>query len=154
MPILKIKKLTETAVIPKYMTEGAAAMDLTADSMEVIAEGYSMVDGRLVWKPTKYQYGTGLAFEIPKGHVGLLFPRSSIHKVPLILTNGTGVCDSDYRGEVSFMFQAVDRHGEPYAVGERIGQLMIVELSKIEIQEVEELSDTERGSGGFGSTGK
>lgn len=133
-------------------------MDLTADTMEVIEssereydyDGYER-SGNL---PTKYKYGTGLAFEIPDGHVGLIFPRSSIYKTNERLANCVGVIDSDYRGEVSFIFDVIAGSGTPYIKGDRIGQLMIVRLPDIEVQEVEELSDTVRGSGGYGSTGK
>jgi dUTP pyrophosphatase len=119
-------------------------------------------------------YGTGLAFEIPEGYVGLIFPRSSICKEQLLLSNAVGVIDSGYRGEVSFKFKpsmALDnrqcvktdaekfwsiavRQNDIYKVGDRIGQIIIIPYPSIEFEEVEELSETERGEGGYGSSGK
>lgn len=135
---VKIKKLHPDATVPKYAKSGDAGMDLVAVSKEV--------------KNTKIKYGTGLAFEIPEGYVGLIFPRSSIHKTGLTLTNCVGVVDSGYRGEVMFFFEHLfDRND--YEIGDRIGQIIIMPYPYIELQESEELSDTERGQGGFGSTG-
>lgn len=146
---VKIKKLNESAVIPKYSKTGDAGMDLVATSKET--DKY----GNIV-------YGTGLAFEIPKGYVGLLFPRSSISKYDMNLTNSIGVLDSGYRGEVFFKFKRplrftvvpVDHKPMTYNVGDRIGQIIILPYPQIEFEEVEELSETDRGTGGFGSTGK
>lgn len=144
---VKIKKLNESAVIPKYSKAGDAGMDLVATSKET--DKY----GNIV-------YGTGLAFEIPKGYVGLLFPRSSISKYDMNLTNSTGVLDSGYRGEVFFKFKCPSRFTNfddtcfTYNVGDRIGQIIILPYPQIEFEEVEELSETDRGTGGFGSTGK
>lgn len=140
--LLKIKKLSKKAVMPEYATTGDAGLDLTATS--VIKE---TVD--------KVAYETDISIEIPKNHVGLLFPRSSIRKYDLSLSNSVGVIDSGYRGTISFTFNK--NKGEKslvYKVGERIGQLVIVELPKVVIEEVFELSDSERGEGSFGSTGK
>jgi dUTP pyrophosphatase len=145
---VKIKKLVESAIVPKYATEGAACLDLTAVSKSF--DEY----GNLV-------YGTGLAFEIPEGYVGLIYPRSSLSKYDMALTNCVGVIDSDYRGEVTFKFCVatkvdVGRKAEPqlYDIGDRIGQIMIVPYPKIEFVETDELSDTRRGSNGYGSTGQ
>ena len=144
---VKIKKLNESAVIPKYSKAGDAGMDLVATSKET--DKY----GNIV-------YGTGLAFEIPKGYVGLLFPRSSISKYDMNLTNSTGVLDSGYRGEVFFKFKHparftnFDDSCSSYNGGDRIGQIIILPYPQIEFEEVEELSKTDRGTGGFGSTGK
>ena len=161
---VKIKKLNENAVIPFYATEGSAGMDLTATSVH--EDEY----GNVV-------YGTGLAFEIPKGYVGLLFPRSSNSKKDLMLMNCVGVLDSDYRGEVTFKFRPIYHNvknnlfwrfvnlfvehkvvtffnfGE-YEVGDKIGQIVIIKHPKIEFVETDELSETDRGVGGYGSTGK
>ena len=140
---IKIKKLNEAAVLPSYAKPGDAGVDLTAVSKEWDASNR-------VWI-----YGTGLAFEIPEGHVGLLFPRSSIYKVPLILSNHVGVLDSGYRGEVKFMFRTlIPETDHNYNVGDRVGQLMIVPYPQIRFTEVTELSSSERGSGGFGHSGK
>ncbi len=95
----------------------------------------------------------GLAFEIPEGHVGVLAPRSSISTKNLSLCNSIGVIDSDFRGTVTFRFRQINQgsYGE-YNIGDRIGQLMIMKVENIDMQEVTELSDTERGEGGYGST--
>lgn len=141
---LKIKRLVPEATIPTYARPGDAGMDITATSMEWNLNG------------SQVTYGTGLAFEIPQGFVGLLFPRSSICKTGLQLSNAVGVLDSSYRGEVKFKFNAQSYYavggGGAYAVGDRIGQLMILHYPKVELTVVQELSSTERGTGGFGST--
>lgn len=158
---VKIKKLHKDAVIPKYAKDGDAGLDLTATSM------YYDEYGNIC-------YGTGLAFEIPEGYVGFIFPRSSICKEQLLLSNAVGVIDSGYRGEVSFKFKpsmALDdcqcvktdaeklwsiavRQNDIYKVGDRIGQMIIMPYPSVEFEEVEELSETERGEGGYGSSGK
>lgn len=139
---IKIKKLHPDAVIPKYARNGDAGLDLTAVSSIHDKEHNLLV------------YGTGLAFEIPAGYVGLLFPRSSIYSRNISLSNSVGVIDSGFRGEVKFKFRLADVgfHCQ-YMVGERIGQLIILPYPQIEFEEVRELSKTERGVGGYGSTG-
>jgi dUTP pyrophosphatase len=99
-------------------------------------------------------YGTGLAFEIPQGYVGLVFPRSSNAKKDLWLTNSVGVIDSGYRGEVMFKYRPVSYKEREYAVGERVGQLIIMPYPHIEFEEVNTLSESERSTGGYGSSGK
>jgi len=139
--IVKIKKLDPTAVTPAYAKAGDAAVDLTAISLSKVDKdefGY-------------LEYGTGLAIEIPEGYVGLIFPRSSISNSGLILTNSVGVIDSGYRGEIKFRFKHIPDTSF-YKVGDRIGQLIIMPYPQIEFEEVQELSSTERGEGGFGST--
>lgn len=139
---VKIKKLHKDAVIPTYAKDGDAGMDLTAVSYEFDEYG-SIV------------YHTGLALEIPEGYVGLVFPRSSICKKDMTLTNAVGVLDSGYRGEVTAKFKPTLAYkSEVYDVGERIAQMIIIPYPKIEFKEVDELSETERGTGGYGSTGK
>jgi dUTP pyrophosphatase len=140
---VRVKKLHKDAVIPAYGKPGDAGMDLTAISIE--KDSY----GNVV-------YGTGLAIEIPEGHVGLLFPRSSNSKTDLYLTNHVGVIDSGYRGEIMFKFRATPSlvNAKVYQVGDRVGQLIIIPYPQVTLIESEELSDTERGDGGFGSTGK
>lgn len=138
---VKIKKLHPDAVIPTYAKAGDAGMDLTAIS-ESWNEDNSMVT-----------YDTGLAIEIPKGHVGLIFPRSSVSKTTLSLVNGVGVADSGYRGSIMLKFRYVEE-GMVYDVGDRVGQLIILPYPHIEFEEVDELSETDRGEGSFGSTGK
>ena len=140
---VNIKKLVESAVIPNYTKIGDAGMDLTATS-----KWYD--------DDNNVCYGTGIAMEIPKGYVGLVFPRSSNAKQDLILSNSVGVIDSGYRGEITFKFKLVeDRHlAKDYNVGDRVGQIIIMPYPKIEFNEVEELSETERGCGGYGSSGR
>ena len=140
---VKIKKLVENAIVPKYAHDTDAGLDLTATSMELDEYGNVV-------------YHTGLAFEIPKGYVGYIFPRSSISKYSLQLTNSVGVIDSGYRGEVLFKFKTIsnEKNFKLYEVGERIGQLIIMPYPSIELVEVDELSSTDRNEGGFGSSGK
>ena len=149
---VRIKKLSELAVVPSYAKDGDAGMDLIATS--IISD-----------TPTQITYGLGVALEIPKGFVGLVFPRSSIRKTGLQLSNSVGVIDSGYRGEIQATFNKIfgsegmyDETKIPttefYKVGDRIAQIMIIPHPTIEFNEVDELSDSERGEGGFGSTGK
>lgn len=135
---IKFKKLHENAVVPKYAKPGDAGMDLTA-----ISEEWNK-DNSLV------TFGTGLSIEIPEGYVGLIFPRSSIYKTTLNLSNSVGVIDSGYRGEIMFKFRYLEE-GSVYEIGDRVGQILILPYPTIEFEEGE-LSDTERGEGGFGST--
>ena len=139
---VKIKKLNENAVIPTYAKDGDAGTDLVAT--------------RIISNTTfDVSYGTDLAMEIPNGFVGLVFPRSSIRKYELVLSNSVGVIDSGYRGELQATFKKENGLDSlAYKVGDRIAQIMIIPHPPIEFQEVDELSDTERGEGGFGSTGK
>ena len=136
---VRIKKLSENAVIPTYAKDGDAGMDLVITS--IITKNLGDVT-----------YGFGIALEIPKGFVGLVFPRSSIRKTDLILSNSVGVIDSGYRGEIQATFKRSGVY--VYAVGDRGAQIMIIPHPPIEFEEADELSDTERGEGGFGSTGK
>lgn len=137
---VKIKRLHKDSVIPSYSKEGDAGMDLTAT--------------RMWFEEDNICYGTGLAFEIPKGYVGLLFPRSSNAKKDLLLSNSVGVLDSGYRGEVSFKFRQTKNLANAYSIGDRIGQIIILPYPMIEFDEVDELSETERGEGGYGSSGR
>lgn len=136
-----IKKLHPNAVIPSYAKPGDAGMDLTA--VEVINdEGFQVT------------YKTGLAFEIPLGYVGLIYPRSSVRNQQIMLSNCVGVIDSGYRGEIQFTFNKLA--GIPskrYEVGDRVGQIIIMPYPEIELVELTTLSETERGEGGFGSSG-
>jgi dUTP pyrophosphatase len=143
---IKIKKLHEDAKLPIRATDGSAGYDLSAVSEKLKAT----LTGPLA------EYDTGLSFEIPKGHVGLLFPRSSITtKTTLMLGNAVGVLDSDYRGSVKFQFRQVNpAAGRKYKIGDRIGQIVILPIPSLDFIEVDELSDTGRGDGGMGSTGE
>jgi dUTP pyrophosphatase len=143
---VRIQTLNDKAVIPTYAKDGDAGMDLTATSVS------QDLYGNVV-------YGTGLAMEIPYGYVGLIFPRSSNSKKDLYLTNHVGVVDSGYRGEIMFKFRPttdIQTDGQPeiYQVGERVGQMIIMPYPQIEFEPVLTLSETERGTGGFGSSGK
>jgi dUTP pyrophosphatase len=153
--ILKVKRLKENAVLPKKAKKGDAGMDLVAT--EIIKD-----------TPTQITYGTGIAVEIPDGMVGLVFPRSSIRNTGLQLSNSVGVIDSGYRGELQATFNKTFgsesmydemkvkemQPNEFYNVGDRICQLVVIPTPVITVKEVDELTETERGHGGFGSTGK
>ena len=139
---VKIKKLSPDAVIPKYAKDGDAGLDLVATS-------------KLSNTSFQVSYGTGLAMEIPKGFVGLVFPRSSIRNTELQLSNSVGVIDSGYRGELQATFNKTRGFGSiDYNIGDKIAQIIIIPYPPIQFEEVEELNNTERGEGGFGSTGK
>jgi len=138
---VRIKKLDPNAVIPSYSKTGDAGMDLTSVRIE-----YDN-DGNVV-------YGTGLAIEIPNGYVGLLFARSSNAKKDVYLTNHVGVIDSGYRGEIMLKFRKTkENYPRYYEVGDRVGQIIILPYPNVEFIESEELSSTERGEGGYGSSG-
>ena len=145
MDVIRVKKLREGAVIPTYGSQAAAGADLYA----CIEASVEINPGQTVMIPT------GLAMEIPFGHAGLIFARSSMGaKRGLAPANKVGVIDADYRGE--FMV-ALHNHGTQAQMvepGERVAQLVIVPVVTPGFAEVEELSDTARGAGGFGSTGK
>tara|TARA_Y100000022_G_C13236373_1_gene370058 strand:+ start:1204 stop:1623 length:420 start_codon:yes stop_codon:yes gene_type:complete len=136
---VNIKRLHEDAIIPKYAKKGDAGLDLTA--IDVSTDQYGC-----------FTYHTGIAIEIPKGYVGLLFPRSSVYKTGQTLTNCVGVIDSGYRGEIMMKFSLSSNRNE-YQIGDRIGQLIILPHPKIHFVEVKDLSNSERGLGGYGSTG-
>lgn len=167
---LKLKKLYEDVPTPKYATNGSAGLDLTAMS-------------RFYDKNGNVCYGTGIAIEIPEGYVGLLFPRSSITKKDIFVKNSVGVIDSDYRGEIILKcapclgFGEYDgneqfrygigldqdwsdcvtyqdyNHNQHYEIGDKCCQLVIIPIPKVVIHLVDELSETERGTGGYGHTG-
>ena len=139
---VKFQKLVEHAFTPEYSTDGAAGLDLRATDY---SEDH---DHKL------HEYGTGIAVEIPKGYVGKVYARSSVSKTGLMLANNTGIIDCDYRGEIILKFKEVSDDPRLYGVGEKIGQLVIVPIPKVQLEESKELSNTQRGSGGFGSTGK
>ena len=135
---VKIKKLHPDAILPRYSKEGDAGMDVYAITKKS--------------HDNFIEYGTGLSLEIPKGHVCLIFPRSSVSNKKLSLANSVGILDSGYRGELIFRFY---KHGNlEYDVGDRVGQFVVIPFPEVKIEEVHELSDSDRGEGGFGSTGK
>lgn len=139
---VRVKKLQPDATLPTYGTAGAACMDISStESVVVPAGGHAIV-------------GTGLAFEIPAGHVMLVNSRSGHgFKHGVRLKNAQGVIDFDYRGEVKVgLANDSDKDFEVKA-GDRIAQFIVLPYPRVELEEVEELSDTDRGTGGFGSTG-
>ena len=138
---IKVKKLHPNAVIPSYSKFGDAGMDLTITS-EIENTTFSV------------SYGFGIAIEIPKNYVGLVFPRSSVRNQELVLSNCVGVIDSGYRGELQATFKKTNGLDSlKYKVGERGAQIIILPYPQVKMVESEELSNTERGEGGFGSTG-
>ena len=135
------KKLHPEAVKPKFGKPGDAGADLVAT---------------VAWATeSQIVYGTGLAVEIPEGMVGLVFPRSSVRNYALSMANSVGVIDSGYRGEIMVTFNIKTSHNtrELYKIGDRIAQLVIVPVPLITYAETQELSETNRGKGGHGSTG-
>jgi dUTP pyrophosphatase len=139
---VKIKLLTENSVKPKYAKASDAGLDLVATS---------------IISNTTFQvtYGLGIALEIPDGFVGLVFPRSSIRNTELTLSNSVGVIDSGYRGELQATFNKLNGLDSiAYNVGDRVVQLVIIPHPIVQLKIVDELSNSERGEGGFGSSGK
>ena len=139
---IKFKKLIDSAVIPGKSHPGDAGLDLVATSFE-INNKFNFIE-----------YGTGLAMEIPTHCVALIFPRSSVSKTNHSLRNCVGVIDSSYRGEIKLRFSLDNSENKGYDISDKIGQIIVFELPELEVVETKELSDTSRGGGGFGSTGK
>lgn len=137
---VRFKKCADNAKTPKYASEDDACLNLFASSLQIDDFG-------------NLTYDTGIAFEIPKDHVGLVFPRSSVFKKTLILKNSVGVIDSGYRGTIQVKFSSLRESNVIYDVGDRVAQIMIIPRPSVELEEVDELSDSTRGTGGFGSTG-
>lgn len=144
---VKIKKLHDDAIIPKYAKDGDAGLDLVAISSKILVDSLTDED-------TKVEVDSGIAIEIPKGYVGLIFPRSSIKATGVRLTNCVGVIDSGYRGSIKAYFDIMDKSLAFYEKGDKFAQLLILPYPQIEFKEVNELSETERGDKGFGSSGK
>lgn len=151
---LKVKKLDREAVLPCLATEGDVGYDCVA-----------LDDGTWAEDGTFREYKTGLAIEVPLGFHTELFARSSVSKYDLILANGVGVVDNGFRGELKFRFKYIPRFQVEdgvlqqlppifYKKGDKIGQIVIRWSTIFPVNEVQELSDTKRGSGGFGSTDK
>lgn len=136
---IKFKRTHPDAKTPYHGTKSAAGYDLYAVSVEELPHNV-------------IKYHTGIAVEIPEGYVGLIFPRSSIIKQGLSMSNAVGVIDSDFRNEMSAVFYK-NSDSEVYKPGDRVCQLVIMPIPAIEFIEVDELSETERGANGFGSTG-
>lgn len=138
---IKFKKLTSTAKTPTRAHESDAGFDFYAD-------GPALFNG--AW-PVNH---TGIAVEIPPGYFGAMFSRSSIRDTGLSLCNSVGVIDSGYRGEIVFSFYGFAGVRRLYESGDKIGQLVILPLPKVELVEVDELSRSDRGAKGLGSTGR
>lgn len=141
---IKFKKKDDSSKLPVKGSLHAACFDVYAHSIKVE-------------RPNKMTVGLGFSTEIPVGYKGIVVPRSSISKTDWVLANSIGVIDADYRGEWMMVFKCF---GEmihqplPFGVGDRCGQIYFEKIEDFDIEEVDDLSDTERGEGGFGSTGK
>lgn len=148
-----VKKLREDAVLPTQATNGSAGADIRACLFD--EETGERIAKIVVPAGGKVKIHTGLAFQLPENHVMLIFPRSSMGvKKGLVLQNTTGVLDSDYRGECLLFVKNTSDEPVEIEDGERIAQLAVLEYPTINYVEVSELNDTERGNGGFGSTGR
>lgn len=153
---MKAKKLTATAKFPVKGSASAAGYDLYADSVDVDPVNGCVVDGDKILVPAGRSVivHTGIAISIPEGFVGLIFPRSGLAvKQGLRLQNSVGVIDSDYRGEVLVVLHADGPKTAEFKLGDRVAQIVFIRHAEALMEEVEELDETERGSGGFGSTG-
>ena len=138
---IKFKKLVETAKCPTKAHPTDAGADLTAISREWNEELKCWI------------YGTGIATEIPEGYVGLIFPRSSIRKYTLAQCNAVGVIDSHFRGEIMVSYKPTSDTQKIYEIGDKIAQLIILPYPEVSYTEVENLSETDRGENGHGSSG-
>lgn len=140
---MKVKLLTSSGNIPSYATNHSAGVDIVAT--EVSKSGNKIFP--------LYTYKTGLKMEIPNGYFGLLTARSSISKTLMRMAGSVGIIDSDYRGEIQVRMRGF-LWFKPYKVGDRVAQLILLRKQVFEFELADSLSETERGEGGFGSTGK
>lgn len=139
---MKVKRVSEYAQLPTRGSKDAAGLDLYCPFyIKVPADSQKKIP-------------LGIVVEIPKGHMGLLVPRSSMSKTPLRCANSVGIIDADYRGELSIAYENVSCSDYTIFRGDRIAQLIIVPVAMVDVEEVNSLSETERGAGGYGSTGK
>lgn len=138
---VKVKILNKDAKVPNRALENDACYDVVATSKKDLGDG-------------RIQYGLGFALEIPENTQADFRARSSIHKTGLILSNSIGTIDEGYRGEIGAVFYHVIPTLPPYEVGDRILQMQIRSREDVVFEIVDELSETQRGDGGFGSTGK
>lgn len=145
---MKVKLVNEYAQLP---TRGKVDSDLPQ-----VSAGLDLYCPFSVTIPadSKRQIPLGVAVEIPQDHMGLLTPRSSMSKTPLRCANSVGIIDEDYRGEISIVYENVSCKDYTIARGDRIAQLVVIPVAMVDVLEVDELSETERGAGGYGSTGK
>lgn len=137
-----VKRLNEYVELPTRGSKWSAGLDLYCPFDVVVPAD------------TQKKIPLGIAVEIPKGHMGLLVPRSSMSKTPLRCANSVGIVDADYRGEISIVYENVSCSDYMIFRGDRIAQLIIVPITGVDVEEVQTLSETERGDGGYGSTGK
>ena len=145
MNTIRVKKLHPNAVLPTYGSQEAAGADLYA----CLEEAVTIQPGEIFW------VSTGIALEVPKGCAGLVYARSSLGaKRGLAPANKVGVVDSDYRGEVKVVLLNHSKQPQTLQPGERVAQFVITPVLQPMYEEVAELTDTNRGAGGFGSTGK
>lgn len=168
--LVKVKKFSNKAVIPDFKTEQAAGADVVGVWAEIYVLGprkpklYStctnnedlvedLIFLRKKEEPFYIKYYLDLGFELPLGFCIKGLPRSSVWETGMILANSEALIDADYRGNVSLMYRC-DQYSAPYLLGFRVGQIVIEETLNVEFNEVKELSSTERGSGGYGHTGK
>lgn len=137
-----MKILNEYAQLPTRGSNDAAGLDLYCPfHIKVPADSQKKIP-------------LGVAVEIPKGYMGLLVPRSSMSKTPLRCANSVGVIDADYRGELSIAYENISCSDYMIFRGDRIAQLIIIPIAIVDVEEAQTLSETERGDGGYGSTGK
>jgi len=136
-----VKKLTPEAVLPTQANPGDAGLDIVATSVTHTAR--------------YIEYGTGLSVAVPQGFLGLLCPRSSVSNKHLRMCNSVGVIDSSFRGELKVRFALTLPYnmGDIYSVGDRVAQLVIMPFVEAKVLEVQELPETQRGTGGWGSSG-
>lgn len=139
---MKVKRVSEYAQLPTRGSKDAAGLDLYCPfHIKVPADSQKKIP-------------LGIAVEIPKGYMGLLVPRSRISKTPLRCANSVGIIDADYRGELSIAYENISCSDYTIFRGDRIAQLIIVPIAVVDVEEVNSLSETERGIGGYGSTGR
>ena len=145
MSTIRVKKLKDNAILPTYGSAGAAGADLYA----CLDEAVTILPDETVWIPT------GIALEVPAGCAGLVYARSSLGvKRGLAPANKVGVIDSDYRGEIRVVLLNHGKEPQTIFSGERVAQFIITPVLSPSYEEAEDLSDTQRSTGGFGSTGK
>ena len=144
MTKILIKKLSKTAIVPKYETQGASGVDISAN----INEDLTLATNESILVPT------GIAVSIPQGFEIQIRPRSGLAaKKGISVLNTPGTIDADYRGEIKVIL--INHGNEPFVIrnGDRIAQMVVCPIVQAKFEQVDELNDTERGSGGFGSTG-
>lgn len=140
---INYKKEYGNAKTPEYATTGAAGADITAASVKRIKGGLFPL----------YEYDTGISVAIPQGYFAMLAARSSVSKLLMWLANGVGIIDSDYRGTIRARYRSIFGLGK-YKVGDRVGQIILMRRNLFEFNEVADHDSTDRGEGGFGSTGE